>query len=667
MSESFCKNDMQSEILRLSHWLFNKVNFIEPIIEAVINSIQANATNITITTKRKNKTEAEYLANEIYQITIQDNGDGFTKARRDSFEVIAKTDKIKEKCRGIGRLSYIRVFKRIFICSNFLDANNNIQNVRFFFNANFTKIKSPRKQIANNITGTTIIFDKLIKLDIQNKDIGLSSKALLNDIVRNKQAETFSSVIYTALIKTKKITIEVDGDSFVIDNTNITWNKIKFDIKNFGEISIKYAFHNFNDNKLNDSDYIAYQVGDRAVKQIFPSQAKFEFANDKSSLSLICFVSNEKLNEITNNNWRDFNLGRDKWNEINKAIQIKIYNDIISPNLQSDIAQTQKEQSLIENPHLKLILDKYDKSLFLNKSHAVEKAAREKEDILKDYFSSTTDKLFSEENINIIQQSALAELMITRFRTLEDAYNVCNAKNSNGKYENEDKIHNLLMQKGTINGSNNLWLLDARWQYAKLISSDNTIKKTFLENIDIKKSFSEILQDKKIILRPEIKAQLENKEFCNEFNKEPDIAIFNDESVIIIELKKPSVDLSLYIYQPQYYAQLISYLTNKKYKRFYCYLIGSSLPAITDLTLTADKQGRFKTENNMKISILENNEQDDKELGTSMYFEVCTYNKFLKDCYMQHKPFFKEIGKNIEQLDKYIPKPPTHSITPHQK
>jgi hypothetical protein len=643
---------MQSEILRLSHWLFNKVNFIEPIIEAVINSIQANATNIIITTKRKDKTAAEYLANEIYQITIQDNGDGFAKARRDSFEVIAKTDKIKEKCRGIGRLSYIRVFERIFFCSNFLDEKNDIQNVRFFFNANFTKIKSPRKQIANNTTGTKIIFDKLIKRDIQNKDIGLSSKALLNDIVRNKQAETFSSVIYTALIKTKKITIKVDGDSFVIDNTNITWNEIKFDIEDFGEIFIKYAFHDFNDKKLNDSDYIAYQVGDRAVKQIFPSQAKFEFANDKSSLSLICFVSNEKLNEITNNNWRDFNLGRDKWNKINKAIQIKIYNDIISSNLQEDIAQKQKDDSLRENPHLKLILDEYDKSLFLNKSQAVEKAAREKEDILQPYFSSKTDtdELFKDENneknINIIQQSALAELMITRFRTLEDAYTKCNSKDVA-----EKDIHNILFTQKTNSNSiknNNLWLLDARWQYSKHIESDNSINDIFSEL-----SIEKLYEKHNLQLTEDDKNNIEKDK--RKFNKRPDICIFNESSVVIVELKKPSVDLSFHIEKIKLYGALISFISKQKYRNIYGYLIGKDKPTLTDRFYKEDFDNMgysFTTE----LALLEQGKTKRTDLSdTTFYGGILEYNKFLKDCYMQHYPFFEKIGKNIEALDKYIP------------
>lgn len=68
------------------------------------------------------------------------------------------------------------------------------------------------------------------------------------------------------------------------------------------------------------------------------------------------------------------------------------------------------------------------KSDFLNGKEAVNRAIRRKEEILKDYFSSTSEKLFNEEDVSIIQQSALAELMISRFITLENAYNICNEK-----------------------------------------------------------------------------------------------------------------------------------------------------------------------------------------------------------------------------------------------
>ena len=58
-----------------------------------------------------------------------------------------------------------------------------------------------------------------------------------------------------------------------------------------------------------------------------------------------------------------------------------------------------------------------------------------------------------------------------------------------------------------------------------------------------------------------------------------------------------------------------------------------------------------------ELALLENGKNKRTDLSeTTFYGGILEYNKFLKDCYMQHHPFFKTIGKKIDALDKYIPK-----------
>ena len=648
--------DMESEVVKLSYYIFDKVLFLEPIIESVINSIQAGGDDIKISTLRNNTVE-----NQIIKIEIQDNGLGFNLQNRQNFNKIAETSKKVEKCRGIGRLSYLRIFDRVFFCSNYKD-NEKCYNVRFLFNNQFTKIehKDDRniKLTNSNDIGTQVIFDKITQNLSENdkKILKCDSKALLKHIISNKDHDTFSSIIFTTLAKAKDISISVDSESAIIKATNIIWQQdIEYEY-GVHKINIKYAFHNFDNDIFNDSDYIAYQVGDRAVKEVFPVQKKFEFKDENKGKSLICFVKCELLDKTTNNNWKNFNLNRKEWNDFNKSVQGKIYNEIIFKNLDSDIADMQKQQAIIENPHLKPILETYDKSDFLNGKEAVNRAIRRKEEILKDYFSSTSDNLFNEENINIIQQSALAELMISRFRTLENAYSICNNKDVL-----EKDIHNVLVTQRTNSDTvkdNNLWLLDARWQYSKHIESDNSIDDV-VQSIQEKDIITLFKEANLSISGFEHKYNSEhNQDIKDQLLKRPDIAIFNEDSLVIVELKKPKLRLNDFIQKPKLYASLLGYKT--KYKFIYCYLIGSENPTRNDDGLndstwvrTIDGLGFFSTP---QLVLEDANKKDITLNDVKCYYEVCNYNKFLKDCYMQHHPFFEKIGKKIEALDKYIPK-----------
>lgn len=118
--------------------------------------------------------------------------------------------------------------------------------------------------------------------------------------------------------------------------------------------------------------------------------------------------------------------------------------------------------------------------------------------------------------------------------------------------------------------------------------------------------------------------------------------------------------MSLHIEKLKYYASLISFLNEDKYKRFYCYLVGKTRPDITDTNYvyTTDYEGLFTTNPEMRISckdtIFEGGKPY-KTLNSSMYYEICTYNKFLKDCYFLYHPFFKELKVKIDALEKYIP------------
>jgi ABC-type multidrug transport system ATPase subunit len=162
--------------------------------------------------------------------------------------------------------------------------------------------------------------------------------------------------------------------------------------------------------------------------------------------------------------------------------------DIISRySLKAILHKYSKEKTIKENPNLKMILQNdFDDVDFLDSKNVIKKAVQKKQDILQQFYKSDVPNLEKNHNIDIIQSSSLAELMVCRFITLADAYKKCNDKDVL-----EKDIHNLLFTQRANSDSvknNNLWLLDARWQYSKHIESDNSINDIF-QNLTIEELY----------------------------------------------------------------------------------------------------------------------------------------------------------------------------------
>ena len=88
---------------------------LQPLFEAISNSIQANADKITINLHPTKKTNDEFYVN---CYTITDNGDGFTEeniARWLKLRSKSKNNDNKKGCKCLGRLSYLKVFNYVEI------------------------------------------------------------------------------------------------------------------------------------------------------------------------------------------------------------------------------------------------------------------------------------------------------------------------------------------------------------------------------------------------------------------------------------------------------------------------------------------------------------------------------------------------------------------------
>jgi len=641
---------MKSNIHNLSLQVFDNVEFFTPVIEAVINSILADSSEVRVMLG-KNDEANDLLSSKISYVEIKDNGHGFNEDCQDSFENIAQSN--KKHCKGLGRLSYIRIYDNIEVVSHFKDIENNLKELKFKFNKDFKKIDR-KKEIELNSknlqTGTTVIFQNIKSEFAEDVDNKCDAKFCFSKIIHY--------VLPHLCFHSCKLVVETaDGDKEEFDLQNIEWSEWKKSepIKiNNQEFKIRYYQYETVSDKAEDN-YFLYLAKDRAVSKVFPKGiTNFKIGNNKK---LIAVVSSNILDSGVSVNWKSFNkIKRDDWIKIGSRIKKEI-GELVSGLIGDFVVNANLKEAKKDRPDLSKIIDEIssqEKWMAIEGKGAVIEEAEKRLSRSVSRLMSPTSSLIkinsAEVDTERVRESALMQLTVTRWADLSKAVQICNDPQV---YEKE--IHNLLYTQKTDSDSekvNRLWLLDARWQYAEYISSDNEISKMFPTDADGNVLIEEIYNRHKLLFSEEDSKILKN----DDLKKRPDIAIFNNDSVIIIELKKPGVELSYHIEKIKFYAALISFISKQKYRNIYGYLLGSTVPKLNDRAYKQNyggmgysyiaELGIFEEERNGKRTDLSE---------TIFYGEICEYNKFLKDCYFQHLEFFKAIGKKIENLEKFLP------------
>lgn len=116
--------------------------------EAIANSLDANASKITVEVFIDSFEKQETL-----QLTVTDNGEGFTERRYEKFSELLNVEEDSHK--GVGRLVYLSYFDTIEIDSYFEK-----QHRRFTFNDSFDRDQTDMTIVADETSpqGTKIVF-----------------------------------------------------------------------------------------------------------------------------------------------------------------------------------------------------------------------------------------------------------------------------------------------------------------------------------------------------------------------------------------------------------------------------------------------------------------------------------------------------------------------------
>lgn len=171
------------------------IDFLQPLYEAIVNSMDANATSVKIKFCIDNDSEESFVNG----FSVLDNGDGFNAKNLDSFFEMMKMDKQKGKL-GSGRFIWLKVFDTIQIKSKLENKEININFVK-----DYNKITEEEETVQNNENLTTISFSNVTSEYLNKRPI--------YDIDKIQQA-IFEQLLPKLLIlkqENKFVTIDIDG------------------------------------------------------------------------------------------------------------------------------------------------------------------------------------------------------------------------------------------------------------------------------------------------------------------------------------------------------------------------------------------------------------------------------------------------------------------------
>lgn len=623
------------------------------IYEGIVNSIQSNSKNITVQVKTKNNPQQQ-LKNTtkldemfIDEIIISDDGDGFTEENFESFKTINSIYKINIGGKGVGRLTWLKVFEKIIIESVYKE-----------------KSKYYYREISFDLTNGIKELEHKEILDIDKQNI--STKIYLKNPYLEWQKylpktvdDLGTKVLYHCLgylIKgTFEITITNGKDSFLCKETyrnelEKNTKKIRFNIESYPFELIHIPI----DIKLQPKHEIILTADSREVKKRYTTgdilNSAFEI--DNTEKSILAYVESDYLNSNVTEDRTDFLFSKNEdtlflsENDIIKIVSdkiIEIYDKEITKIL--DKNKQRINLFLSENPY-------YQSYYFSNNTILKEINSKSSDENIEDKFETLIKKerkdiKYEIKNIELngeytekfnkivkkidqLNQLNLSKYVVHRKIILELFEKILEKKNQDSSYFYEKDLHNLIFPMRSYGNQvdyiqHNLWLIDDKLAFNNFLASD--------------KPFNDFIDDTDNVDRMDI--GIFNKALAFSDKDIED----NHSNVTIIEFKRPGRDDVVAGELIEQVFKYIDELKDSKIKTsngkkievsqnsiFNIYVICDLSPK---LIRTLNMSGFKKTLDGQGYYIFNEN--------YNSFLQIISLNKVLRDSKLRNKIFFKQL------------------------
>lgn len=654
-----------------------RTNSLTPIIEAVCNSMDAIGADrtdgeIDIVVKREPqqsiREEGFQVMPDIIAVDVIDNGEGFTETNRESFDTFRSGLKMSKGGKGFGRFMYLKYFNRVSIESIY-NSEDGLKKRSFTFGHAHEIIENEVTESVseeNTHTGTTVHLSSIKEKDL---DKGL-------DIIARKLVERLLVFFAVGGENTPIIRImEEDGSNPIILNQYVGPNS---DIRQIGEtrelqiqgrsqllsftVKVYKIYYSAITNKICLTANMR-EVTEASLHNYVPEfkDTMYDVVNDgqQKNFMVKVYVEGDYLDENVTTERDAFNFGRDEETifELSERAILKevaviakeYFSDAIQERYNTKkknvehyvYSQAPWNKTLIKDVDMESIpvgISEFDLEMMFQKIkfekdrnariaiHEILAQTGKEDDVDANAIEEDVQKILAV--VTESQKNDLAHYVCQRKKVI-DLYDELRKRMDNGKAHKESELHNLFFpmikdDREIEYESNNLWLLDERFNFTQYIASDKVISK-----VD---------------------------------HKEPDLALFfeegkffrNGENVItspiaIVEFKRPKrtdyPDAENPITQALRYADKI---LSGKYEMpeglekidvdpnrtpVYIYIICDieekikEFAKLSSLALSPDHEGYFGYNKDYNA-----------------YIEIKSFKKVINDAKMRNQIFFKKLG-----------------------
>ena len=648
-----------------------RTNAYTPIIEAIVNSIEAidESKNpngkILVKLIRENVLENEIGNASVSSIEIHDNGIGFNKRHRDSFDTFYSPEKRKHGGKGFGRFMYVKYFGEVKVESVYKE-NGIFFLRRFNFGKKNEIIANETDENSNeNSTRTTIYLKNIKNKHYLDKGLETISRKILEKILIYFADDTFKcpEIIISEYDDNNKIVLNnylnQGNEINLLDTSTISVNsKISERYEEFKLRTFKIYYSG------NQSSRISLTAHNREVTESpihhyipeFIDEFYDEYDGDngkllKKNFIIKTYVIGDYLNQTVSHERETFNFDKNIPDPFYPISQIEIENEVaenIKKIFVNDVHKRfeRKKQNYLNYaqdeapwhiPYIKEIdftnlpykvsNDKMETELQKAKfSKELESKAEIKKLIESD--DGDYDELFNKlsSKITNIGKSDLARYVSNR-KVILQLLDLTLKRREDGKGELEKEIHNLIYPMGktsqdTKYEDHNLWLIDERLVFSEYIASD--------KKMSAKKAPGEpdlVIFDKRKAFRSG-ENELSNPLTIIEF-KRPKREDYRLEEDPIRQIGAYLKEIRAGNYETPDTIEKIKVNENTP---VYGYIICDITPKIKEfaadhqLTLSPDQDGYFGYHK-----------------GYNMYIEVISFSKLRKDASLRNKIFFKQL------------------------
>jgi len=265
--------------------------------EAITNSIQANSTEVSIYFDTIDISLLEDMK-AVKNMTIVDNGDGFTNKNIDSFNHYLSEYKQDFGCKGIGRFTYLTICDDIKFYSY-----NNGKNIQFNFNINTEQITPVEDNTSELKKRTKILFS-----NIKDRNVSSDLKHETKDVI-NHFLSTFKFMVDDG----KNLFIKFFMDDKLVDTIEAKehgegFTDKEFDIKVSSSHEEKFTISY----KQKGSSIKGFYCADKRSVRRDKLDIKLRTPKDKG---LLYFVSSDFFDATVNDERTDFDI-KDKNNTL---------------------------------------------------------------------------------------------------------------------------------------------------------------------------------------------------------------------------------------------------------------------------------------------------------------------------------------------------------------